>query len=110
MFMWSGTEPTGLDRARVLKELETYPGRQLVIVRSAPGHTPFDDWVYNAADIDKSKVVWAREMDTRSTTELLQYFSDRNVWLVQPDLRPPRLSPYPVQHRNLTLSAGFTVN
>ena len=61
--MWYGPAPSGTERARMLAKLESYPGRQLAIVRYAPDHAPFDDWVYNAADIDKSKVVWAREMD-----------------------------------------------
>ncbi|MGA3236132.1 MAG: hypothetical protein ABSG03_07515 [Bryobacteraceae bacterium] len=95
--MWYGTEPLGLARGNVLAELEGYPGPQLAIVRYAPDHAPFDDWVYNAADIDKSKVVWAREMETGSSQDLLQYFRDRRVWLVEPDSKPPKISPYPRQ-------------
>jgi len=95
---WSGTQPIGLDRAKALAKLESYPGRQLAIVRYSPGHVPFDDWVYNAADIDNSKVVWARE--TAATSELLQYFSDRTAWLVQPDLVPARISRYPVHDQD----------
>jgi hypothetical protein len=93
--MWYGTAPLGLARAHVLTELEGYPGPQLVIVRYAPDHAPFDDWVYNAADIDKSKVVWAREMETGSNLDLLRYFRGRRVWLVEPDSDPPKISPYP---------------
>ncbi len=92
--MWYGTERLGLPRAGVLDELKSYSGRQLAVVRYAPGHEPIDDWVYNAADIDSSRVVWAREMDARHNGQLLRYFSDRRVWLVQPDLNPPRISPY----------------
>jgi hypothetical protein len=95
--MWYGTAPLGLPRAHVVAELEGYAGPQLAIVRYAPNHAPFDDWVYNAADIDKSRVVWAREMGTRNSPELLQYFRDRRVWLVEPDSNPPRISPYPRQ-------------
>jgi hypothetical protein len=93
--MWYGTEPFGLPRARVQAELEHHCGPQLAIVRYAPDHAPFDDWVYNAADIDKSKVVWAREMENRNSLPLLNYFRDRTVWLVEPDSNPPRISPYP---------------
>jgi len=96
--MWYGTKPLGLARARVLAQIENYPGRQLAIVRYAPEHQPFDDWVYNAADIDNSRAVWAREMDTGSAApELLQYFRNRRVWLVQPDANPPMVSPYRMQ-------------
>jgi hypothetical protein len=93
--MWYGTAPFGLPRARVATELEGYSGLQLAIVRYAPDHRPFDDWVYNAADIDRSRVVWAREMENRNSLELLRYFRGRMAWLVEPDSNPPRISPYP---------------
>jgi hypothetical protein len=92
--MWYGTEPLGLERARVAREIESHPGKQLAIVRYSDRHVVFDDWVYNAADVDGSKVVWAREMDPQSNRELLSYFHDRQVWLVEPDSQPSRISPY----------------
>ncbi len=92
--MWYGTERLGLPRAGVLDDLKSRPGKQLAVVRYAPGHPPFDDWVYNAADIDKAQVVWAREMDAQHNRQLLRYFDDRQVWLVEPDQTPPRISPY----------------
>jgi hypothetical protein len=108
--MWYGTTPNGLRRARVLAELEAYPGPQLAIVRYAPDHVPFDDWVYNAADIDKSKVVWAREMETGNSLDLLHYFRNRRVWLVEPDFDPPKVSPYvssaPNQEMSRRLRSG----
>jgi hypothetical protein len=93
--MWYGTAPLGLPRAHVAAELEGYAGPQLAIVRYASDHRPFDDWVYNAADIDRSRVVWARELETRNSVELLRYFRDRRAWLVEPDSNPPKISPYP---------------
>ena len=92
--MWYGTEPLGLPRAQVAAQLEKMPGKQLAIVRYTPGHAPFDDWVYNAADIDASKVVWARDLRAANNQELLRYFHDRQVWLVEPDFDPPKVSPY----------------
>jgi len=92
--MWYGTEPLGLPRAKVAAQLEMQSGKQLAIVRYTPEHAPFDDWVYNKADIDASKVVWARELHAASNAELLEYFRDRQAWLVEPDFDPPRVSPY----------------
>jgi hypothetical protein len=92
---WSGSEGLGTARASTLARLESYPGRQLAIVRYAPVHDFMDEWVYNAASIDRSKVVWAREMDSQSNAELLRYFSDRTVWLVEPDYTSPKVSRYP---------------
>lgn len=95
--VWYGTEPLGLPRAEVANRLEGYSGKQLAIVRYAPGHSVFDEWVYNSADIDHSHVVWAREMDGPIDLELLRYFSNRRAWLLEPDSNPPRLSPYPLK-------------
>src|ERR1700687_4945126 len=105
--MWYGTQRIGIPRAQLDAQLERMPEKQLAIVRYPPDHAPFDDWVYNAADIDKSKVVWAREMDARSNAELLQYFADRTVWLVEPDSNPPSLSPYTVQGRELNFKSDL---
>jgi hypothetical protein len=92
--MWYGTEPLGLPRAAVAAQLASYAGKQLVIVRYAPSHAPFDDWVYNAADIDRSRVVWAREMKEEDNLKLIRYFGDREVWLAEPDTVPPRVTPW----------------
>jgi hypothetical protein len=83
----------GLPRAKVQQQLERSPGRQLAIVRYAAGHDPMGvEWVYNAADIDRAQVVWAREMTPAKDEELTAYFKDRTVWLVEPDQNPPRVS------------------
>jgi hypothetical protein len=64
------------------------PGKQLVIVRYSPDHNSLDEWVYNAADIDGAKVIWAREMNAANDFELIDHYKDRKVWLVQPDTEP----------------------
>ena len=84
-----------LDRARILAKLEQEPGRHVVIVRYSAGHQAGLDWVYNRADIDGSKVIWARDMGRERNAELLRYFQGRRIWLMEPDLTPPRLSTYP---------------
>lgn len=37
-----------------------------------------------------------REMDPASDLELIHYYKGRTVWLVQPDLYPNAISPYPM--------------
>jgi hypothetical protein len=92
---WAGGTPSaGMERARVLARLEKQPGDQLAIVRYTPKHL-YPEWVYNSADIDKSKVIWAQEMDPESNRQLLDYYKDRKAWLVEPDCDPPRVVPYP---------------
>lgn len=85
-----------IPRARMLASLENTPGQHLIIVRYEPSHQPDPEWVYNAADIDASKVVWARDMSEHDNQELLQYFGNRRIWLLEADQSPPKLTPYPL--------------
>lgn len=91
---WYGTAPVGLERARVLKELQRLPGQQLAIIAYSPDYM-LNDWVYNSADIDRSKVVWARQMDPVSDRELLNYYKNRTAWLIETSYTPVRISLYP---------------
>ena len=84
-----------LKRAAILHRLESTPDQHLIIVRYGPEHGSHIDWVYNRADIDGAKVVWARDMDEQQNRELLRYFSNRRAWLLHADESPPRLVPYP---------------
>lgn len=68
------------ERARILRRLEQAPGKQLVFVQYGPGHDINHEWVYNRADIDRSRIVWAREMGPDRDQELLDYYRDRHVW------------------------------
>jgi hypothetical protein len=84
--------------------LENLPGKQLAIVRYCPAHIPIDEWVYNAPDIDGSKVIWAREMDDAENLELIRYYKDRKVWLVEPDSDPRKITPYTATEKTRTTS------
>lgn len=69
-------------RTLVLKQLQAEPGRHLVMVRyNDEDLSIHDEWVFNGADIDGSKVVWARELDKSQNEKLFEYFRDRKVWL-----------------------------
>jgi len=84
-----------LERASWLRSLESLPEEQLVIVHYAPDHKPDNEWVYNAADIDHAKVVWARDMGEKANQELLQYFRNRKVLMLYPDESPIRSESIP---------------
>ncbi len=92
----SGPEPpSGLDyRAKFEVQLDRLPGTQLAIVRYGVNHNVHSEWVYNRADIDGAKVVWARDIPGKELKPLLDYFRGRQVWLVEPDTTPPRMSQY----------------
>jgi hypothetical protein len=83
-----------LERSAVLRDMEQRPGNQLVIVRYGAHHDPVREWVYNEANIDAAKVVWARDMGKEGNQELLQYFRGRSVWLVEGDSPAHTISPY----------------
>jgi hypothetical protein len=83
-----------LDRPRIISELTAIPGGDLVFVRYSPTHDVDWEWVYNDADIDRSEVVWARDMGARANEELLHYYPRRRAWLLQADEAPPTLIPY----------------
>ena len=91
---WYGPDHFGTERDRVESGFENLPGQQLVIVRYSALHNPLNEWVYNSPDIDNSKVVWARDMGPTYNSELLHYYANRKVWLVEPDSIPAVVSPY----------------
>lgn len=92
---WCSPGPANAERSRTLAQLASYPGRQLVIVRYGPNHDVyFHEWVYNPADIDGAKVVFARDMGPARNQELVNYFKDRHVWLVDADVAGAKLEPY----------------
>jgi hypothetical protein len=103
---WCSEHYQNLDRAKALAQLEALPGDQLVIVRYNQFHESGNEWVYNRADIDTARIVWARDMGNSGNAELIRYFPQRRIWLAEPDLAPPRLSPFLVPADPWTPSRG----
>lgn len=93
-FSWYGPDHFGTERARVAAGLSQQPGKQLVIVHYSARHNPFNEWVYNEADLDSAKVLWARDMGATENEELIHHYPDRRAWLVEPDEQPASVSPY----------------
>jgi hypothetical protein len=87
-------QPNETPRDRILAQLGKAGGRHLVIVHYGDRHNPYKEWVYNDANIDGSPVVWARAMDADNDRNLVSYFADRRVWLLEADRVPPVLAPY----------------
>jgi hypothetical protein len=76
------------------QRLRATEGRHLVVVRYGPSAGLHPEWVYNEADIDGSKIVWARDMGEAANRELIRYYPERRVWLAEPDALPPTIHPY----------------
>src|SRR5579871_4446806 len=84
-------------RILVNHELAKVPGRLLIFVRYWPQHIFQNEWVYNDADIDGARVVWARDLGAADDEQLHRYYPDRTALLLEPDATPPKLSPYRVE-------------
>jgi hypothetical protein len=82
------------ERERIERELAEAPGKKLVFVSYWPNHIFQHEWVYNAADIDASEVVWARDLGPAQDEKLVRRYPGRSVWLLEPDAQPPKLSRY----------------
>jgi hypothetical protein len=82
-------------RKPVEAQLAALPGEHLVLVRYSKDHNSGEEYVYNDADIDHSKTVWAREIPGVDLAPLLQYFRNRDVWVYEPDEDDSIVQPYP---------------
>ena len=94
--LWTWPEPSNFEarRAQILEDLEADDDRHLIIVDYGVRHRLHDEWVYNEADIDGAKVVWARGMRPARNRELLEFFKDRRAWFFYPDDPAARLQPH----------------
>jgi hypothetical protein len=81
-------------RRPVERKLAAMPGEHLVLVRYSKDHNSGEEYVYNDADIDHAKTVWAREIPGKDLSPLLSYFQNRDVWVFQPDVDNESVSPY----------------
>jgi hypothetical protein len=87
--------PSPLRERPKLIESMTASGRQsLVFVRYGATHSLGNEWVYNDADIDRSPVVWARDMGHEANRPVLEYYRLRSAFLLQPDEETPELTVY----------------
>jgi len=78
-------------RVQFSRQLEAMPGQHLVLVRYSDDHDVGQEWVYNRADIDDAKVIWARVIPGVDSRPLLDYYRGRELWEVNPDSDPPTL-------------------
>jgi hypothetical protein len=82
-------------RTSIAEKLQHTPGKHLIMVRyDKDDHNIHDEWVYNGAEIDNAKVLWARELGPQQNANLFAYFKDRKIWLVTPDTDNTDLEPY----------------
>ncbi|HET7107416.1 MAG TPA: hypothetical protein VFI38_11450 [Candidatus Acidoferrum sp.] len=90
---WASENYKFPERPAIISALDQKGGSHLVFVGNGPVQR--SDWVYNAADIDASKIVWARDLGPAKNQELIKYFRSRKVWILDPNGNTPTLIPYP---------------
>jgi hypothetical protein len=61
------------------RQLDQLPGRQLVFVQYSPDYSIHDEWVYNRADLQQAKVVFAHDLSTEQDQALLGEYPGRQA-------------------------------
>jgi hypothetical protein len=82
-------------RAKLLDQLNQEDGKHLIVVSYGAAHSVHNEWVYNAADIDRSKVVFARAINSTQDCQLVKYFKSRRLWSLDVNGSIAKLEPYP---------------
>jgi len=88
------------DRREVERRVLADPGKHLVVVRYLPGHNLHDEYVFNGADLDGPRVVWARSLGPDKDRRLIEYYGERKSWLLEAGEGPVQLFPYKVPVKN----------
>jgi hypothetical protein len=85
-------------RTRIVEQLRKTRENHLIIVTYGSQHSFLNEWVYNEADIDRAKVVFARAMNVKQDCQLVEYFKARRIWSLEVDGEQltPQLTPYPI--------------
>jgi hypothetical protein len=91
MSCWTAIHPL-LARDGIRRDLEKRGGNHVVIVHYRDDHPADIEWVYNAADIDGARIVWAQDLGAVKNGELAGYFKNRKIWTVDADASVPALS------------------
>jgi len=85
---WCCRVEGNLSKSRIAAELSKIPGKHLVFVKTKTDPNNLFQWIYNDADIDASRIVWARDLGAEQDQKLAEYFADRDVWMVDPNVEP----------------------
>lgn len=85
---WCCRMPGNSNKSRIAAMLDLIPGNHLVFVRAKTDEYNLLQWIYNDADIDGSRIVWARDLGLERDAELERYFAGRHAWMVDPNVEP----------------------
>ena len=86
-------------RGDLIRRLNQQDGSHLVFVHYAEDYTINDEWVYNAADIQAAKIVFAHDLGAKKNRQLVARYPGRSLWLVTVDAKEKRLQLYRAAER-----------
>jgi len=81
-FLLTGRPAPLTPRAAISVELQGTSGKHLVLVQHSSGGGAHVPWVYNGAQLEGAKVVWANDLGIERNRELINYLPGRTVWMV----------------------------
>ena len=73
--------------------LKKQSGQHLIFVSYAGQPSPHEEWIYNPANIDAARVIWAVDLGQTENEKLRRYYAGRSFWRFKP-AESMRLSPY----------------
>jgi hypothetical protein len=91
---WCCKVQGNMNKQRIARDLERIPGQHLVFVKTKTSEFNLLQWIYNAADIDASRIVWARPLGAEEDARLMEYYRGRQVWIVDPNVEPATLKSF----------------
>jgi len=72
-------------RKKINETLQYAKDKQIIFVRYGQNHNYHHEWVYNEADIDNARCIWARDLGKEKNNELIRYYPEREVRLLEYD-------------------------
>jgi hypothetical protein len=75
----TNTQQWNFLRQQLMSELSKSGQQYLIFFQPPDGWDRHNECVWNAADIDASPVVWARDLGNEKNQELIRYYPDRQV-------------------------------
>ncbi len=91
---WCCKQPGNYEKERITEYLTRQPGLHLAFVLAKTDENNLLQWIYNSAEIDQARIVWARDLGPEENRKLADYFHARQVWMINPNVQPAEISPY----------------
>jgi hypothetical protein len=75
-------------REDLISKLKQGNDKYLILVKYLPNRKAYNEWIFNEADLENAKVIWARSMTPERDCQLAKYYSDRKIRVIEIGDRP----------------------